>query len=227
MDIHKPKPWRGWRELAKEVGTIVLGVLIAIGCEQTVEALHHRDQARDMTHKLRQESLENRRVVAFDLKVCQAQIAAADRDIDLLSRATREHGLSKVALAPLAPSLLYRPADAAWITIRDSSLLPIMPKLVVDNGWKIEATTEAMVLHSQSGGEASLRLQAVLAVGAQRPLDEALANDILLKLNEFRVEEASYCRLAHILSGLIETNLAGRRIDFESNLDSQTGGKGD
>jgi len=42
MDIHKPKPWRGWRELLKEVGTIVIGVLIALGAEQTVEALHHR-----------------------------------------------------------------------------------------------------------------------------------------------------------------------------------------
>jgi len=46
MDIHKPKPWHGWREFLKEVGTIVLGVLIAIGAEQTVEALHHRDIVR-------------------------------------------------------------------------------------------------------------------------------------------------------------------------------------
>lgn len=43
MEIHKPKPWRGWREFAKEVGTIVLGVLIAIAAEQAVAALHHRD----------------------------------------------------------------------------------------------------------------------------------------------------------------------------------------
>lgn len=40
MDIHKPKPWNGWRELAKEVGTIVIGVLIALGAEQAVEAAH-------------------------------------------------------------------------------------------------------------------------------------------------------------------------------------------
>jgi hypothetical protein len=46
MEIHKPKPWHGWPEFAKEVGTIVLGVLIAIAAEQTVEALHHRDVVR-------------------------------------------------------------------------------------------------------------------------------------------------------------------------------------
>ena len=40
MDIHKPKPVHGWRELLKEIGIIVIGVMIALGAEQAVEALH-------------------------------------------------------------------------------------------------------------------------------------------------------------------------------------------
>src|SRR5579862_9716073 len=40
MDIHKPKAVHGWRELLREVGIIVLGVLIALGGEQAVETLH-------------------------------------------------------------------------------------------------------------------------------------------------------------------------------------------
>ncbi|MBV9062475.1 MAG: hypothetical protein JOY77_06055, partial [Alphaproteobacteria bacterium] len=40
MDIHKPKPIRNWREFLKEVGIIVLGVSIALGAEQAVEAIH-------------------------------------------------------------------------------------------------------------------------------------------------------------------------------------------
>lgn len=47
MDIHRPKPWHGWRELLKEVGTIVIGVLIAIAFEQTVEWLHWRHKLAD------------------------------------------------------------------------------------------------------------------------------------------------------------------------------------
>ena len=27
MDVHKPKPWHGWREFLKEYGIIVLGVV--------------------------------------------------------------------------------------------------------------------------------------------------------------------------------------------------------
>jgi hypothetical protein len=47
MDIHKPKPWHGWRELLKEIGTIVVGVLIAIAFEQAVEWLHWRQKLAD------------------------------------------------------------------------------------------------------------------------------------------------------------------------------------
>ncbi|HEY8004225.1 MAG TPA: hypothetical protein VIE16_08355, partial [Phenylobacterium sp.] len=50
MDIHKPKPWRGLREFLKEIGTIVIGVLIALGAEAVVENLHERrlsDEARE------------------------------------------------------------------------------------------------------------------------------------------------------------------------------------
>jgi len=45
MDIHKAKPWRGGREFLKEIGTIVIGVLIALAGEQAVEALHGKHQA--------------------------------------------------------------------------------------------------------------------------------------------------------------------------------------
>ena len=45
MDIHKAKPWRGSREFLKEIGTIVIGVLIALAGEQAVQALHGKQQA--------------------------------------------------------------------------------------------------------------------------------------------------------------------------------------
>ncbi|THD58143.1 hypothetical protein [Phenylobacterium sp.] len=47
MEIHKPKPWHGWREFLKEIGTIVIGVLIAIAFEQTAEWLHWRHKLAD------------------------------------------------------------------------------------------------------------------------------------------------------------------------------------
>jgi hypothetical protein len=39
VEIHKAKPVHSWREFAKEVGIIVLGVMIALAAEQLVETL--------------------------------------------------------------------------------------------------------------------------------------------------------------------------------------------
>ena len=44
MHVHLPKPLHGWRQLAGEVGIIVLGVLIALGFEQLVEAMRWRSE---------------------------------------------------------------------------------------------------------------------------------------------------------------------------------------
>ena len=46
MHVHLPKALHGWRELAKEVGIIVLGVLIALGFEQLVQSWRWREQVR-------------------------------------------------------------------------------------------------------------------------------------------------------------------------------------
>lgn len=47
MEIHKPKPVHNWREFLTELGTITLGVCIALAAEQTVEWLHWRAQVQE------------------------------------------------------------------------------------------------------------------------------------------------------------------------------------
>ena len=62
MDIHKPKPVHSWRELASEIGIIVLGVLIALAFEQAVEWARWRHEVNLGREHLREE-------VAFDERV--------------------------------------------------------------------------------------------------------------------------------------------------------------
>lgn len=47
MEIHRPKPVHGWRDFLKEIGIIVLGVLIALAAEQVVETMHERTLRAD------------------------------------------------------------------------------------------------------------------------------------------------------------------------------------
>jgi len=47
MEIHKPKAAHSWREFLIEIGTIVTGILIALGLEQSIEAFHERHLAHE------------------------------------------------------------------------------------------------------------------------------------------------------------------------------------
>jgi len=55
MHVHLPKPLHGWRELAGEVGIIVVGVLIALGAEQVVETIHWHKQVDEARHAMSSE----------------------------------------------------------------------------------------------------------------------------------------------------------------------------
>jgi hypothetical protein len=107
MDIHKPKPWHNIREFLKEIGTIVIGVLIALGAEQAVEWLHWRHQT-ELAHQ----------ALAYDMKrvmgwagqmdvqgpCIDTRLAELDAILDKAQESER--------LPPLGP--IARPALASW-----------------------------------------------------------------------------------------------------------------
>ncbi|MDP9102557.1 MAG: hypothetical protein M3N05_00935 [Pseudomonadota bacterium] len=55
MDIHKPKAAHNWREFLTEIGTIVCGILIALGLEQVVEARHWAEVVHEAKHSIHDE----------------------------------------------------------------------------------------------------------------------------------------------------------------------------
>ena len=55
MDIHKPGPIHGWRDFIKEIGSIVLGVSIALAAEQGVEWWHWQHELRETRQALKTE----------------------------------------------------------------------------------------------------------------------------------------------------------------------------
>src|SRR6201987_5542346 len=61
-DVHPPHPAAStWRDFFIHIATIVIGLLIAIGLEQTVEFFHHRELANHAREMLTQENDLNRR----------------------------------------------------------------------------------------------------------------------------------------------------------------------
>jgi hypothetical protein len=57
LDVHAPHdPVRGWKDFFVHIATIVIGLIIAVGLEQTVEAIHHRHEQSELRATLRRES---------------------------------------------------------------------------------------------------------------------------------------------------------------------------
>ena len=211
MHVHKPKPWHGLRELLREYVVIVLGVLTALAAEQTVEALRHRAQVREMTEKMRVESEENRHVVDYDVESVRAALASTDAVLAALAKGE--------AVAPkLRRTNLFTPADAAWIAIRDSALLPIMPKLLVDNAWKVDATQTYMRSKMDDVIRAADQADAALSLRRSARHDADLERTARLRLAELQVQEG---RLIVILGEFRQANehvLRGDRIDTVADL---------
>jgi hypothetical protein len=54
LDVHPPHAaTHSWKDFFIHVATICVGLLIAVGLEQTVEYFHHRSEARDLREQMR------------------------------------------------------------------------------------------------------------------------------------------------------------------------------
>ncbi|MFI4964972.1 MAG: hypothetical protein ACHP9T_06345 [Caulobacterales bacterium] len=126
MEIHKSKPWRGWRELLKEIGTIVIGVLIAIAAEQAVEALHHRDVVARGEDALRDNFA---RFVEYKTEIDQEAPCLAARAAELrvvLDAAGETRRLGRVGTIPQPYPLPWQ--IDTWEAMVASGAAPYLPQ---------------------------------------------------------------------------------------------------
>ena len=214
MHIHLPKPSHGWREFLGEIGVIVIGVLIALGAEQAVEAAHHRSQVHEMTAKLRAESLENRHVLDYDLLVMRQASAEIDADITALGSCTG----SRAELRPLASVNFLLPSDTAWLAVRDSDLLPLMPEGLTDSYWKLD-TTQAAIIGSLQGYDTGV-VQAEGAVESVRvgDADRQVCDEALMALERLKGTVRLVSGLTHFYRRSNERVLRGERLDLAGDV---------
>jgi hypothetical protein len=128
LDVHPPhEPIHGWRDFLLHIATITIGLLIALGLEAGVEALHHRHIVHEAREQIREEIKANQQIVAGDRKDLDASAKILRQDLVVLAR-LKSHA------DPVNPSdfkldhwAWNGPLAAAWQTARDSGALALMP----------------------------------------------------------------------------------------------------
>jgi hypothetical protein len=122
LDVHPPHhAAHSWRDFFIHIATIVIGLLVAIGLEQTVEHFHHRHLAGEARELLRVEKDKDRRSLDIDIYTTERHQRDLRRDLGIL-RTLKTH-----AQAPNQPFIIRRFSygffSEAWKNIHESGTI--------------------------------------------------------------------------------------------------------
>ena len=128
LDVHPPhQAAHTWKDFFIHIATIVIGLLIAIGLEQTVESFHHREQRSQLLEDLRQEAEERIRAIDHNSRVHEAKEKWYRDTLQAALKAKPAGGLVTF-VAPPAPPLSNdpKPESAVWDAARASGLVSVL-----------------------------------------------------------------------------------------------------
>ena len=139
LDVHPPHTAaHSWREFFIHIATIVIGLLIAIGLEQTVEAVHQRREARETHEALQHEHDINRRSLTEEAVLWKRGTAALQNNLLIFHylqqhpRASQDE-LPGVLVWDVSSMVFTR---AAWNTAQQTGIIKLLPqKEVTDDSY--------------------------------------------------------------------------------------------
>jgi hypothetical protein len=130
IDIHPPQhaPMTR-REFFTHLFIVILGILIAIGLEQTVEVLHHRHERQALIEGFHRECADNLKVFDLDLDVAHHEIAWEQASLAALRNAQPHGGYITVTMPqPPAQNNLQSPSRSVWSVAKTSGKVELLPE---------------------------------------------------------------------------------------------------
>jgi hypothetical protein len=165
LDVHAPhESVHTWKDFFIHIATIVIGLLIAIGLEQTVEFFHHRHQVADVRGQLETELRIN--VATFHAQMLEFRrfTPILQRDLEVLHY-LREHPGAPRSSWPGELSWWYVDSAyvlSAWNAAHESSVLALMPRHEVEQHSALYSSLAAL---NESTKEATQRIWVSFSYG--------------------------------------------------------------
>jgi hypothetical protein len=160
LDVHPPHaPAHTWRDFFIHIATIVIGLLIAIGLEQTVEYFHHRHQIADVREQLDTELKIN--IATFHIQTLEIlrMVPLLQRDLEILQYLHDHPGAPPAAwpgqLSWYSIRLTY--VESAWNSAKESQVLALMPRREVQEHSAIYTVLERANVDSEQSMSALWR----------------------------------------------------------------------
>lgn len=161
LDVHPPhQSIHGWKDFLTHIATITIGLLIAIGLEQSVEYIHHLNQLHAARHELSEELDQNRRIHKLNSDEAHRMMRQLDRDMEVL-RASRSSGVIPVRELSYAGGF-RRPRDGAWQSVKQNGTLELMPQSELERYVYVYAVFDSF-MEVLTASDAQLNLAAAIA----------------------------------------------------------------
>lgn len=126
IEVHPPhENVHSWRQFLIHIAAIAIGLLIAIGLEETVVYFHHRHQLQEARHELTAELESNRSVVGINLEAARKLTADLDANMALL-RAPQISPSDIRSKLVFGLGNFYWPKDATWQAVKQNGSLGLM-----------------------------------------------------------------------------------------------------
>ncbi len=130
IDVHAPhETAHTWTDFFIHIATIVVGLVIAIGLEQTVEHIHQHYQLRETREALARERDANRADVQFDMQRWIFAAAEFRNDLVVLNYVRQHPGAAQSTLPGdlLWDQAAFRFEQAVWNAAQQNGLVRLMP----------------------------------------------------------------------------------------------------
>ena len=144
LDVHPPHHAAStWRDFFIHIATIVIGLCIAVGLEQTVEFFHHRHQRHQLEEDIRDEAQRNIARIQANQKSFAVYIAWY-RDVLKAGReATPSADFVTFVVPPRVNSASAgRPLDNVWVAAKASAAIAVLPREEVETFGRVSNYAE-------------------------------------------------------------------------------------
>jgi hypothetical protein len=180
IEVHPPhEAVYSWTQFLIHIAAITVGLLIAIGLEQTVVYCHHRHQLQEARRELAAELEQNRSVLAKNLDAVRKMTADLDADMALL-RAVQTSPVSQ-SPAPIGSKLVYGlgnfywPKDATWQAVKQNGSLGLMAH---DELHYYVYIYEDIAIIMEQSSEMGARIEVARAIARRSPDGNLTPRDI-------------------------------------------------